>query len=117
MEISNNSIASMLNQTNQTNTSVKSKSLSSSLGKIDENSTEEELKGVIKDFESYMLEQVLKEVKETLTSEEEEDSTMSKYKDMFMDKAIELVADELVDEVGETLTQQLYEQMRRNINL
>ena len=73
-------------------------------------------KGVIKDFESYFVEQMLKQVKDTFTSEDE-DSTMSQYKDLYMDQAIEMVADEVVDQVGENLTQQLYEQMRRNLNI
>lgn len=115
MQISGNSITSMLDQSNRTQTSNKSSSLTSSLGKIDENSTEEELKSVIKDFESYMVEQMIKEVKKTVVNEDDQDSTMGQYKDMYMDKTIELVADELVDEVGESLTQQLYEQMKRNI--
>ena len=34
-----------------------------------------------------------------------------------MDQAIELVADEVVDQVGENYTQQLYEQMKRNLNM
>ena len=73
-------------------------------------------KGVIKDFESYFVEQMLKQVKDTFTSGDE-DSTMSQYKDLYMDQAIEMVADEVVDQVGENLTQQLYEQMRRNLNI
>ena len=58
-----------------------------------------------------------KEVKDTFTSDDDEDSTMSQYKDMYMDQAIELVADEVVDQVGENYTQQLYEQMKRNLNM
>ena len=117
MDISGNSITSMLNESAGAASSVKSSSLSNSLNKLNANSSEEELKGAIKDFESYMVEQVLKEVKDSVMSDEEEDSTMSQHKDMFMDKAIELVADELVEQVGETVTQQLYEQMKRNITI
>ena len=35
----------------------------------------------------------------------------------YMDQAIELAADEVVDQVGENCTQQLYEQMKRNLNM
>ena len=97
-------------------TSATGNALQSSLKNISSNSSEEELKGVIKDFESYFVEQMIKEVKDTFTSEDE-DSTMSQYKDMYMDQAIELVADEVVDQVGENYTQQLYEQMKRNLNM
>ena len=97
-------------------TSATGNALQSSLKNISSNSSEEELKGVIKDFESYFVEQMIKEVKDTFTSEDE-DSTMSQYKDMYMDQAIELVADEVVDQVGENYTQQLYEQMKRNLDM
>ena len=90
--------------------------MQSSLKNISSNSSEDELKSVIKDFESYFVEQMLKEVKDTFTSDDE-DSTMSQYKDMYMDQAIELVADEVVDQIGENYTQQLYEQMKRNLNM
>ena len=63
-------------------------------------------------------EEVLKEIKESLTSEDdEEDSSTSTLKDYYMDNVIELVADQVVDEVGTNFTQQLYEQMKRNYNI
>lgn len=92
-------------------------SLQSSIRNISADSSEEELKGVIKEFESYFVEQVIKQMKDAFTFDKDEDSTMSQYKDMYMDKAIEMVADEIVDQTGESLTQQLYEQMRRNLNM
>ena len=70
-----------------------------------------------KDFESYFVEEILKEVKENLTDDEEEDSSISTLTDFHMDSVIELMADELVDEVGMSFTQQLYEQMKRNYNI
>ena len=85
---------------------------------ISDKPTEEELKGVIKDFSSYFVEQLLKEVKETFTSEEEgTDQTVSQYKDMYVDMAIEQAADVLVDDLGSSYTQQLYEQMKRNYGI
>jgi flagellar protein FlgJ len=103
--------------TNSASTAA-AESLTSSLNSISSDSSEEELKGAIEDFESYFVEQILKEMKETFTMEddEDEDSTMSQYKDMYMDEAIQVVADEVVDQLGGNVTQQLYEQMCRNIN-
>lgn len=94
-------------------------SITSAAGRLSSQSTEEELKGVLKDFESYFVEQVLKEMKDsfTLKDDEDSDSTMSQYKDMFLDKTIEMMADEIVDSMGENVTQQLYEQMKRNYNI
>ena len=89
-------------------------SVQNSLSGISKDSSDEELLGAIKDFESYFVEQMLKEIKKSLKSEEE-DSVGSQYTDMYMDTVIEQVADELVDDVGESLTQQLFEQMKRNI--
>ena len=80
-------------------------SIQSSLKNISSDSSEEQLKGVIKDFESYFVEQVIKQMKDTFTSDDDEDSTMSQYKDLYMDQAIETVADEMVDQIGESYTQ------------
>ena len=118
MSMAINSITSMLNQGTTTNTTQKTDSLKDSVGSLSSNSTEDELKAVLKDFESYFLEEVIKQVKETFSHEdEEESSTISQYSDMFMDTAIEQIADVLLDEIGGGMTQQLYEQMKRNYNI
>ena len=118
MSMAINSITSMLNQGTTTNTTQKTDSLKNSVGSLSSNSTEDELKAVLKDFESYFLEEVIKQVKETFSHEdEEESSTISQYSDMFMDTAIEQIADVLLDEIGGGMTQQLYEQMKRNYNI
>ena len=109
-------ISSMYNTAKTDSSSAAADSLQSSLNNVSADSSEEELKGVIKHFGSYFVEQMLKQMKDTFTSDEDEDGTMSQYKDLFMDKAIEQMADEVVDQVGENVTQQLYEQMRRNLN-
>lgn len=98
--------------------SAQEHSLKNSVNKLSADSSEEELKGVLKDFESYFVEQMFKELKETFTDDDkEEDSTASRYKDFFMDTAIEQISDQLVDEIGSGLTQQLYEQMKRNYGI
>ena len=53
-------------------TSATGNALQSSLKNISSNSSEDELKSVIKDFESYFVEQMLKEVKDTFTSDDED---------------------------------------------
>lgn len=112
-------ISSMLNQTTATNNAVTSKadSLQNSVHGLSSNSTEEELMEVLKDFESYFMEQIIKEMKDTFTHEDEESSMASQYTDTFMDYAIEEVADILLEEVGGSMTQQLFEQMKRNYNI
>ena len=115
-------ITSMLNQTGATNAtnsanSAKTDSLKNSVNGLSANSTDEELMEVLKDFESYFIEQMIKQMKETFTDEDEESSMASQYTDTFMDYAIEDVADLLLEEVGGSMTQQLFEQMKRNYNI
>lgn len=115
-------ITSMLNQTSATNaanssSTAKTDSLTSAAGNLSSNSTEEELKSVLKDFESYFVEQMIKKMKDTFTSDDEESSVASQYTDTFMDYAIEDIADMIVDEIGGSMTQQLFEQMKRNYNI
>ena len=115
-------ITSMLNQTGMTNAttganSAKTDSLKNSVNGLSSNSTDEELMEVLKDFESYFIEQMIKQMKETFTNDDEESSMASQYTDTFMDYAIEDIADMLLDEVGGSMTQQLFEQMKRNYNI
>ena len=112
-------ISSMLNQTTATNdaATAKTDSLKNSVNGLSSNSTDEELMEVLKDFESYFFEQIIKKMKDTFTDEDEESSVASQYTDTFMDYAIEEVADILLDEVGGSMTQQLFEQMKRNYNI
>ena len=115
-------ITSMLNQTASTNAtananSAKVDSLKNTVSGLSSNSTEEELLGVLKDFESYFIEQMIKKMKDTFKGDKEESSMASQYTDTFMDYAIEDVADMLLDEVGGSMTKQLFEQMKRNYNI
>lgn len=110
-------IGSIYNTAKTDASSASSDTLQSSLKGISKDSSEDELKGVIIDFESYFVEQMLKEMKDSLTSADEGDHTMNQYRDLYMDQAIEQVADVVVDQVGESMTQQLYEQMKRNIGM
>ena len=115
-------ITSMLSQTGTATAtnkaqSVKTDSLKNSVNGLSSNSTDEELMEVLKDFESYFVEQMIKQMKETFTDEDEESSMASQYTDTFMDYAIEDIADMLLDEVGGSMTQQLFEQMKRNYNI
>jgi flagellar protein FlgJ len=117
-----NGITSMLNQSGMTNATTgantaKANSIKNSANGLSSNSTDEELMEVLKDFESYFIEQMIKQMKETFTDDEDESSMASQYTDTFMDYAIEDIADMLLDEVGGSMTQQLFEQMKRNYNI
>ena len=115
-------ITSMLSQTGATNatnnaSTAKTDSLKNSVNGLSSNSSDEELMEVLKDFESYFIEQMIKQMKETFTDDDEESSMASQYTDTFMDYAIEDIADMLLEEVGGNMTQQLFEQMKRNYNI
>ena len=111
-------ITAMMSQnTTQKADNTKTDGLKNSVNGLSSESTEEELMEVLKDFESYFLEQIIKKMKDTFTDEDEESSVASQYTDTFMDYAIEDVADILLDEVGGSMTQQLFEQMKRNYNI
>lgn len=111
-------IASFVDTGKNTAAANNASSLQGSLKNISSESTDEELLQVCKDFESYFVEELLKEVKESMLDEDEEqDSSISTLTDYHMDSVIELMADELVDEVGTNFTQQLFEQMKRNYNI
>lgn len=118
MSMDINGISSMLNQTGTTSAAAsKADGLTGSINGLSSSSTDEELMGVLKDFESYFMEQMIKQMKETFTEDDEESSTASQYTDTFMDYAIEDIADIMVDEIGGSMTQQLFEQMKRNYSI
>ena len=111
-------MSAMLNQASANNVATsKAEGLKGSVNSLSSNSTDEELMGVLRDFESYFVEQIIKKMKETFSDEDEESSMASQYTDTFMDYAIEGIADKVLDEVGGNLTQQLFEQMKRNYNI
>lgn len=112
----NDSMYSYLSQTAQNaNSSASAGAVNHAIGNISENSTEEEMKQAIKDFESYFVEQILKNVKESLKSDE--DSSNSQLTDFFMEQVGQDLADQIVDQAGSRITQTLYEQMCRNYNI
>ena len=115
--ISMDSISSLIDTSKNMAATNQANSLPNSLNSISSDTSEDELMQVCKDFESYFVEEVLKEIKESLMDDDEEDSSTSTMTDYYMDNVIEQVADQVVDEVGTSFTQQLYEQMKRNYNI
>ena len=107
---------STLANTNAT-TNYEANKLKNSVNNVSSETTEDELLQVCKDFESYFIEQVIKQVKESLSLNEEENSSLATLTDYNMDFAIEAISDQVLDEVGSNFTQQLYEQMKRNYGI
>ena len=119
MSMSIDSMASMLNTPNtDATTNYNANALKKSLNGVSSDTSADELMQVCKDFESYFVEEVIKEVKKNLLPDDEEkDASLSTMTDYTMDFAVEKIADELIDQVGGNFTQSLYEQMKRNYNI
>ena len=83
-------------------------------GKLSANSTEEELTEAVKSFESYFVEQLLKQFQETkeIFGADSSDTSISMMSDLYMDSTISDLASELVDKYGGNLTEQLVEHMK-----
>ena len=88
----------------------KADKLQSSLDNIN-NASDEELMEVCKEFETYMLEQVIKSMESTIGKDEEESSTS--YMSMFGDNLTNSYAEAISDQGDKGLAQMLYESMKR----
>ena len=75
------------------------------------NATDDELMDVCKSFESYFIEQIMKEAKKTIKSEEEEENSYMQY---FGDTLIQEYAEIVSDQSNLGIAQSLYESMKRN---
>ena len=99
---------------------VNAASGSSLSGKLDDMNTStsaDGLKEVCREFESYFMEQVYKEMFKTIGSDENADSSLSSLVDYFKDGVIQKVATQTTEQSGGPLAQQLYEQMKRNYGI
>lgn len=81
------------------------------------NATDEELMSVCKQFESYFLEQVFKEMEKTVPESQFSDQSTSSLVSFFKDNARTELATQSTDNNSLGLAQMLYEQMKRNYDL
>ncbi len=91
-----------------------------SLGKGSAESESEKMLEVCKEFESYLWEQVFKEMEKTTNpwGDEEEDGYASRLTDYFKDTVIQEISSQTTEqESSNSLAQLLYEQMKRNYNI
>ena len=92
-------------------------SLEKTLDKDLSNASDEELMEVCKDFQSYFIEQVLKQVEKTVKIDSEENSYASQMVDYFKDYAIQEISDQITKQEGGSFAQIMYEQLKRNYNI
>ena len=93
--------------------------LNETLNKTDySKANDDELMDACKEFESYLLEQVFKEMQKTVDCFKEGDSDPnSNLIDYFKDNALQDLASTSTENQGLGIAQMLYEQMKRNYNL
>lgn len=108
ISIGPDSIFSTTSTTVQNN--AKTSNLENSLSNDLTNATDEELMDVCKSFESYFIEQVFKEMKNTVLKTDDE----NEYEEYFGDMLTEQYASEATANSGLGIAQMLYESMKRN---
>jgi flagellar protein FlgJ len=116
MDLSN--ITSMYSDVYANATNASADKLKSQISSSDYSSaTDDELMDVCKQFESYFLEQVFKEMQNTIITSDDSDSSTSQLVDYYKDQMIQTLASESTEQNSLGLAQILYEQMRRNLGL
>lgn len=88
--------------------------LQSELGKDYSKASDDELMDACKQFESYFLEQVFKEMVKTIPKDEETSGSTSTMVDYYKDQMVQNIAAESTEQNSLGLAQMLYEQMKRN---
>ena len=109
-------MTAMLNNNIDTN-HYNADKIKNSVNNVSKETSDDELMQVCKDFESYFIEEVIKEIKNNMTDEEDGDSSLATLTDFHMDSVIEEISDKVLDQSGMNFTQQLYEQMKRNYGI
>ncbi len=112
-------LQTLLNQAQSERSSQAARTAEGIVSGISKDSTEEELTEAVKSFETYFVEQFLKEVKESLPSLTGSggDSILSQQNDLYLDSTIQSLAETLVDQYGGPLTDSLVSQMKANYGI
>ncbi|MBP3569830.1 MAG: rod-binding protein [Lachnospiraceae bacterium] len=112
MAISIGSDAVFMQQNAQSAANAKAEKLSSSLSSIENGAaTDEELMEACKDFEAYLVEQVIKSTKQAMLEDEDSEGD---YMKMFGDTMTQSYAEMITETSNLGIAQMLYESMKRN---
>ena len=115
MSIGIGSLTSMIDQTSSNAANNRANALKETLGKDLASASDEELMDVCKEFETYFVEMVMKEVEKSMKSET--DSSSSQYVDLYKDQVRTQLAETFCEQTDLGFAQQMYEQMKRNYSL
>ncbi len=80
-------------------------------------STDEELMDACKQFEAYFLEQMFKEMLDTIPKNEDMSASTSTLMDYYTDEMMQKLATDSTENNSLGLAQTLFEQMKRNYDL
>lgn len=106
------------NMSELSQTQNKMDSVKNGINAADAKASEEEMKGAIKQFESYFLEKVLKEMEDSAGFVKEGSAMgMSGLTDYFMGNMNQKLAEHLIEQSGGRFTDTLYAQMCRNYGI
>ena len=105
--------------TSKTGADTKTKNTIDGIGK---DSTDEEMMDACRQFESYLLEQVFKEMQKTVSFDDEDDGdsglslmgNSNVLQDYFMEQAVADIAETSTKKEGLGIAQMLYESMKRS---
>ena len=99
-------------QSMQNASAAKAEKLSSSLGNIEKGTaSDEELMAACKEFETYLVEQVIKNTKSAMLDDED---SQGEYMKMFGDRLNQSYAEMIAETADLGIAQMLYESMKRN---
>lgn len=99
-------------QSMQNASAAKTEKLSSSLNSIEKGTaTDAELMEACKEFETYLVEQVIKSTRSAMLDDED---SQGEYMKMFGDRMNQSYAEMLTDTADLGIAQMLYESMKRN---
>ncbi|MBP7059139.1 MAG: hypothetical protein KBA87_01795 [Lachnospiraceae bacterium] len=112
-----NSISNLNAYTNQAKSSDEISSLKNKADKLNASSSDADLEKAAKSFESYFVEQLIKQVSDTTKKfggDDDSKSDVSSTKDMYMDSMYKDMAEQIVEKYGKNFTDDMVAQMKRN---
>ena len=96
-------------------TNAASSSLQSTLGNVNEDSSDEELMNVCKNFEAYFVQKIIEQAKKSIAGEDEEEQ--GEYMKYFGDMRNEQYANIIAESGSVGLAQQLYDSIKSSNNM
>lgn len=111
MSISINGDSSFYTAAQQASSKAQTSKIEQQLGSDLSNATDEELLDACKSFESYLVQQVVKQVKSTIAKSDQDENQYISY---FGDMMYEEYANQITESGTLGIAQQLYEAMKRD---